>query len=60
MSKYFINFFNFHYLSFLGRDLYEDNQIKNEKLVKNINESLINLRNSIISKEIPENENPKK
>ena len=60
MSKYFTNFFNFHYPSFLGRDLYEDNQIKNEKLVKNINESLINLRNSIISKEIPENENPKK
>ena len=40
--------------------LYEGNQNKIDKIVKNINESLINLRNSINSKEIPENENPKK
>ena len=34
--------------------------IKNEKIVKNINESLINLRDSINSKETPQNENLKK
>ena len=42
------------------KDLYEDNQNKNGKIVKNINESLINVRKSIKSKEIPENGNPKK
>ena len=39
---------------------YEDNQNKNDNVVENINESLINLRNYINSKEIPEKENPKK
>ena len=43
-------FFNNRYPLFLVKGLYEDNQNKNEKLVKNINESLINLRNSINSK----------
>ena len=60
MSKHLMNFFNYHYPSFLVKDLYEDNQNKNNKIVKNINESLINLRNSINSKEIPEKENTKK
>ena len=45
---------------FLIKVLYEDNQNKKDKIVKNINESLINLRSSINSKEIPENENLKK
>ena len=56
----FNELFNYHGPSFLVRDLHEDNQNKNDKIVKNINESLINLRNSINSKETPENENPKK
>ena len=38
----------------------EDNQSKNDTIVKYLNEPLIDLRNSINSKEIPENENPKK
>ena len=54
MSK----FSNYHYPSFLVNDLYENNQNKNEKIVKNINGSLINFRNSMNSKEILENENP--
>ena len=33
---------------------------KQDKIVKKINESLINLRNSINGKKIPENQNPKK
>ena len=35
-------------------------KIKITKPVKNINQSLIDLRNYITSKDIPENENPKK
>ena len=54
MRKYFMNF-----ETFLVKVLYKDNQ-KNDKIVKNINESLINLRNSINGKNIPERENPKK
>ena len=45
---------------FLIKVLYEGNQNKKDKIVKNINESLINLRSSINSKEIRENENLKK
>ena len=41
------------------KDLYEDNQNKIDKIVEDINETLINLRNSFNSKEIPENENHK-
>ena len=59
-EQIFNDLMNFHYPSFLVKDLYEENQIKNDKIEKNINESLINLRNSINSQEIPENENPKK
>ena len=41
------------------KDLYEDNQNKIDKIVEDINETLINLRNSFNSEEIPENENHK-
>ena len=60
IEQIFNEFFNYHYPSFLVKDLYEDNQNKNDEIVKNINESLVNLRNSMNSKEIPENENPEK
>ena len=40
----FNEFFNYHHPSFLVKDLYEDNQHKNDKIVKNINESLIKLK----------------
>ena len=59
-EQIFNKFLNYNYPSFLVKYLYEDNQNKNEKIVKNFNESLINLRNFINSIEIPENENPKK
>ena len=48
--------FRYCYPSFLVKYLYEHNQNKNEKIVKNVNESLINLRNYINGKEISENE----
>ena len=44
---------------FFKWNLYEKNQNSNEKIVKNINESLINSKNFINIKEIPEIENPK-
>ena len=53
-------FFNYHYLSFLVKDLYGDNQNKNDKILKNTNESLITLRNAIDSKGTPEIEKLKK
>ena len=58
MSKYLENILIIP--SFLVKDLYEDDQNKNDIIVKYLKESLIDLRNSINSKEIPENENRKK
>ena len=46
--------------SFLLKDLYDCNQNKNDIIVKYLYESLIDLRNSINSKKILENENKKK
>ena len=43
---------------FLAKDLIRATQAKNEQLVNNVNDGLIDLRNTIIRKEIPENENP--
>ena len=45
---------------FLAKDLIRANQAENEQLINNINYGLIDLRNAIIRKEIPENENPNK
>ena len=58
MSKYLENILIIP--SFLVKDLYEDDQNINDIIVKYLKESLIDLRNSINSKEIPENENRKK
>ena len=44
----------------LIKDLYEKNQINSHRIVKDLNESLVDLRNSVNSKEIPKNENPNK
>ena len=60
IKQIFNEFFNYQNPSFLVKDLYEDIQNKNDKVVKNINESLINIINSINLKEVPENENLKK
>ena len=46
--------------SFLAKDLIRSMQAKNEKLVNNVNDRLMDLRNDIIRQEIPENQNPKK
>ena len=53
-GQIFREYFNYQFPSFLVSNLYEDNQNKNGRTVKYLNESSIN------SKEISENENPKK
>ena len=57
--KYF-QIIKYQNLPFLVKDLTITKQNKNEKLVNNISNGLIDLRNDINRKEIPENENPEK
>ena len=59
-DQVFRQYFHYQSPSFLLQDLHEDNQNKNNIIVKYLNESLINLKNFINSKEIPDNEYPKK
>ena len=55
--KYFGKIFKCHSPSLLTIDLFTS---KNEKLVNNVKTVLINLKNTIIRKGIPENKNPTK
>ena len=59
-NQTFLDCLKYQNVSSLVKDLISVKQNKNEKLVKNINNTLIDLRNNINRKEIPENENPKK
>ena len=59
-NEVFLNYFQFQNPLFLAKDLFRVTQAKNEKLVNNVNDGLINLINVINKKEIPENENPTK
>ena len=64
-DKIFWNYFKyqtlsiqrFQYPTFSLKDLIRVKKVKNEQLVNNMNEELIDLRNTLIKKEIPENEN---
>ena len=56
----FWNYFKCKNPSFLVKDLIRVKQAKNQQLAKNINDGLIDLRNAIIKKKIPENKNPNK
>ena len=58
-NKIFLDYFKYQSPSFLVKDLISAQQNKDQKLVNNINNRLIDLRNDINRKEIPENENPK-
>ena len=53
-------YFDYQNPLFLVKYLISAKQDKNEKLVNNINNGLIDSRNDINRKEIPENGNPKK
>ena len=59
-NEIFLSYFNYQNPSLLVKDLIRAKQNKNQKSVNNINNGLIDLRNDINRKEIPENENPKK
>ena len=59
-NKIFLNYFKYQNPLFLVKDLISTEQDRNEKLVNNINDGLIDLRNSVNRKEIPENKNPEK
>ena len=56
-DQIFQNYFKYQNPSFLAKDLI---RAKNEKLVNIVNDELIDIRNAIIRKDIPENENPNK
>ena len=58
--KIFWNYFNYQNPSFSAKDLIRAKQAKNEQLVNNVNDKLIDLRNDIIEKGIPQNENSNK
>ena len=45
---------------YLKKVLCDSDEIKNDEIIKNIDNGLIELRNSINNKEIPENENKRK
>ena len=51
----FRNYFNYQNPSFLAKDSVRVMQAKNEQLVNNVNDWLVDLRNAIIKKEILEN-----
>ena len=55
-----MTYFGYHTPSFLSIGLYKVNKNKNEKIANQSNDSLIKLRNPVVRKEIPENENPNK
>ena len=44
----------------MAKDRIKVNQVKDEQIVNQVNDALFNLRNNVIRKEIPENENPDK
>ena len=56
----FWNYFKYQNPLLLEKDLIRATQTKNEQLVNDVNDGLIDLRSIIIRKEIPENKNPNK
>ena len=56
----FWNYFKYQNPLLLEKDLLRATQTKNEQLVNNVNDGLVDLRSIIIRKEIPENKNPNK
>ena len=59
-DKIFVNYFNYQNPLFLVKNLISAKEDKNEKIVSNINDGLIDLRNDIYRKKIAENGNLKK
>ena len=59
-EQIFRNYLLYQTPSYLTKVLYDRDEIKNNEIIKNTNNGMIELRNSINSKEILENENPEK
>ena len=59
-DEIFWDYFKYQNPSNLAKDSIRAKHAKHEQLVNNINYALIDLKNAIIKKEIPENENPSK
>ena len=59
-NRIFKEYFYYQDPSSLTKDLYEDNQIKNDRILSHLNESLIDFKKSVNGKEIPKNGNPNK
>ena len=56
-SEIFNEYFGYHNPSFFGKNLIKANQIKNNKKVNQTIDSINELKNPIIKREIPKNEN---
>ena len=56
-TEVFNEYFGYQNPSFLAEDLFKANQVKNDQIVDQTIDSINELRNSIVKKEIPENEN---
>lgn len=56
----FSKFLGYYNPPFLRKDLHKTKQAENEQLTKQINDALIDLRNAINKKQIPEIENIEK
>ena len=59
-NEIFMNYFNYQHTLFLVKDLISAKQDKNQKIVSNVNDGLIDFTNDIDRKEIPENQVLKK
>ena len=60
MKEIFWNYSKYQNPQFLAKDLIRATQGKNEQLVNNVHDGFIDLRNTIIRKEIAENLNQNK
>ena len=59
-DKIIWNYFKYQNPSLLAKDLIRATEAKNWKFVSYDNGRLVNLRNALNKKQIPENQNPKK
>ena len=57
-NEIFQEYFKYHNPSFLAKYKYKYNQAKNEQIVNQVNDALIDLRNAANKNSIPENGNP--
>ena len=55
-----MEYFKYQSPSFLAKDLHKASQARNEQIVNQVNDALIDLWNAVDKKEIAENENPDK